>query len=114
MPIRNGGSIEPSVSRLNGATESSLCCTFSVYPAQVPSRPLLTFSHWDLLKLGLGNLRSPRAPVDVPNSKSQADCRRSLGPCGSSGASDASVKSQAGSLYPVLPTNCSRVSSPGQ
>src|SRR5690349_11106501 len=74
-PIKNGGSMEPSRMRGMAGKSGFAGGMRSLYPAHVPSRPLFTLRHWSLLNRGFGNLRSPIAPVDVPNRKSQADCR---------------------------------------
>src|SRR5215203_51096 len=90
MPMRNGGSIDASarwltfMSGLLGSSESRF-----VSPSQVPRRPPLTFCHFAASKRGLGNLRKPRAPVEVPNARSQE--------LWASPAAAGSLKSQAGS-----------------
>ena len=73
VPIRNGGSIEPSSSRLTCASPSlPLSPSLRLYPCQVARLPL-SLTHASRLKFGLGNLRIPSAPVEVPNFRSHAD-----------------------------------------
>src|SRR5260370_32127825 len=98
IPKYNGGSIEPSRSlewKRSGWT--SLLNPFH----EVRSPPLTSF-HFSGLNRGLGNLRIPIAPDEVPNSSPHEFSRWPL--CTSLGSTPESSKSQAGSRYPGLPT----------
>ena len=83
-------------------------------PSQLP-RPPFSFSHRSRSKRGLGNLRKPRAPVEVPNARSHDDCRWSFA-CGA--GSSGCGRGHRGNRTPdrdsrSLPTNLSSSSSPG-
>ena len=98
VPIRNGGSIEPSARRLKllsllfGSLDE-----LAAKPSQLARLPL-SLSHRALSKRGLGNLRKPSAPVDVPNARSHDDWRWSLTLVMRVGGVDRSILEVAGRI----------------
>src|SRR5512145_1357584 len=76
VPIRNGGSTAPSASRLvRPSVVFGLDDSRRLKPSQVPSLPSFSSRHFSASKRGLGNLRKPSAPVEVPKARSQDDWR---------------------------------------
>ena len=76
MPIRKGGSTEASASLLTRESDSIpvVASLVASKPDQLALPPFRA-CHLAALKRGLGNLRMPSAPVEVPNFRSQAEWR---------------------------------------
>ena len=74
VPMRYGGSTDASASLLTLASEGMPVCltSFLLKPSQ-PAEPALSCRHFFASKRGLGNLRMPSAPVEVPNLRSHGD-----------------------------------------